>query len=218
MFTGLVQQVGQIRRKETKSRGRILDIGCAFVQIEPGESIAVNGVCLTVVRTTDGGFVADLSSETASRTSLGAIGTGSRVNLERALRLSDRMGGHWVSGHVDGLGVVVSVERATDAWQLSLKYPSELAPYIAAKGSVALDGVSLTVNRVAGEILDVMIVPHTWSNTILDSVRVGAELNLEVDIVARYVTRFLQVGASDGRAAGSNDERLRAVLERAGLL
>jgi riboflavin synthase len=196
MFTGLVTAVGRVERAEPSSEGLRLTVASSLGVLAVGESVAVNGACLTVVGSDAGSFTADLSRETLAVTTLGGLGVGSRVNLERAAMVGDRLGGHLVAGHVDGVARVVSVQVAGDARELEIDGPAELARFIAAKGSVTLDGVSLTVNRVHGSRFEIMLVPHTLAVTTLGEVSAGHALNLEVDLVARYVARYLEAGGA----------------------
>lgn len=207
MFTGIIQAVGTIAAVENRGgdrRFRIRTGKLDLADVALGDSIAVNGVCLTAVALPGDGFVADVSGETLSRTTLGTLATGSRVNLEKALTPTTRLGGHLVSGHVDGVGHVVS--RTTDARSVRfcIEAPAALAKYIAEKGSICCDGVSLTVNTVAGARFDLNIVPHTIAETIIDQWQAGVAVNLEVDIIARYLERLL-LGekAADSAANGS---------------
>ncbi len=170
----------------------------------------MSGVCLTVVELTGDGFWADVSRETLERTVLGELTPGAGVNLERALTPSTRLGGHLVSGHVDGIGVVTELRQDARSWRLRLQAPAALARYIAAKGSICVDGVSLTVNEVDGARFDLNIVPHTWRETIIAEYRVGRRVNLEVDIIARYLERLLL-----GEAAAHPGGRLSADWLRA---
>jgi len=156
-----------------------------------GDSIAVNGVCLTAVVLPGDGFVADVSNETLSLTSLGQLSTGSPVNLEKALTMSTRLGGHLVSGHVDGLGEVIAKSEDARSIRFTVKAPDDLAKYIAHKGSITVDGTSLTVNAVKGAEFELNIVPHTAQETIMSEYEVGRKVNLEVDLVARYLERLL---------------------------
>ncbi len=230
MFTGLVEGTGKLRSRARRGPGYRLEIETDLGPLELGESISVNGACLTVAAMTHGAFEADISLETADKTTLGRIGPGSSVNLERSLRLGDRLGGHLVSGHVDGVGVVRSVSAVGEAQRVVITAPAELAPFIAAKGSVALDGVSLTVNAVRGAELEIMLIPHTQQVTNLGRLAPGTEMNLEVDLLARYVVHYLEAagGGSDqggspstpgGGASGpGGGSTLKAALERAGLI
>jgi len=195
MFTGIIQAVGTVRSRAETGGDVRLEIGPGLLDMSDvglGDSIAVSGVCLTVVGMEGGGFAADVSRETLSRTSLGELDAGGDVNLEKALQLSDRLGGHLVSGHVDGIGKVI--ERRDDARSVrfDIEAPAELAKYIAEKGSVCVDGVSLTVNGVAGRMFHVNIVPHTLEQTTLVNFAPGRVVNLEVDLIARYLERLVQ--------------------------
>jgi riboflavin synthase len=194
MFTGLIQAVGQLRAREARGGDLRLHfatgtLGLADAQL--GESIAVSGVCLTVVALEVDGFAADVSNETLACTTLGALPDGAPVNLERALRAADRLGGHLVSGHVDGVGHVASIEPDARSQRWRIAAPPALHRYFAAKGSVCVDGVSLTINGVDAVGFDINLVPHTVAHTAFESTPVGAAVNLEVDVVARYVERLL---------------------------
>jgi riboflavin synthase len=216
MFTGIIQAVGSLRTVERRGASAWLSVGCPFAKLELGESVAVDGVCLTVVRVVDGGFTADASAETLARTTLGERAVGAKVNLERALALGDRMGGHIVAGHVDGVGELVRRERVESAERVVFRAPREVLRYLAPKGSVAIDGVSLTVNDVAGDTFEVMLVPFTQGATTLSERRAGDRVNLEADVIARYVARALtwERGAPDPAAAvETNDARWRALLD-----
>lgn len=185
-----------------------------FDALELGESIAVSGACLTVVSCSATSFDADVSLETAEKTTLGRLPLGSELNLERSLRVGDRLGGHWVSGHVDGVGRVASIEEQGDGWLVRVHFTEELRRFVAQKGSVALDGVSLTVNDVSGQELCVMLIPHTRAVTALKHWKAGAELNVEVDLVARYLVSYFEVTAQKPAAAA--DASFALALERAG--
>ena len=195
MFTGLIQGVGRLRALEPREGDiRIhIDAGSLpFDTIELGESIAVNGVCLTVTGFDDASFSADVSTETLSLTTLGALAEGAALNLERALQPTERMGGHMVSGHVDGVGHVLDVHEDARAQRWRFRMPAELAKYVAKKGSISVDGVSLTVNAVDDTTFEVALVPHTVSHTAFADTQVGDAVNLEIDVVARYVERLLE--------------------------
>jgi len=194
MFTGIIQSVGEIRRLEPRGGDLRLTIGTGKLPLTGaslGDSIAVNGVCLTAVSLAADAFVADVSRETLSHTTLGDLGPGSPVNLEPALTLSTPLGGHLVSGHVDGVGQVLDRSEDARSWRLSIAAPAELARYIAHKGSICVDGVSLTVNAVDGACFDLNIVPHTIAQTIIARYQTGTRVNLEVDLIARYLERLL---------------------------
>ncbi len=194
MFTGLIQGVGRVARVEPLGGDVRLHVevgSLPFDAVEMGESIAVNGTCLTVVAFDAQSFAADASNETLSLTTLGTLAVGSLVNLERALRASDRLGGHWVSGHVDGMGTVKQIHDDARAQRWRFEVPSALTRYIAKKGSICVDGVSLTVNEADAQGFEVALIPHTVEHTAFKTTRVGDAVNIEVDLVARYVERLL---------------------------
>ncbi len=211
MFTGLVEATGELARRERRGSGYRLAIRTDLGPFEIGESVSVSGACLTVVVADNTGFEADVSLETAEKTTLGGVQMGGPVNLERSLRLGDRLGGHIVTGHVDGIARVESIEPMGEAWRVNVEPPKDLTRFIAAKGSVTLDGVSLTVNGVARDRFDVMLIPHTRAVTTLAHLAPGTSLNMEVDLFARYVVRQLEFSADP-------DARLGSLLERAGFL
>lgn len=239
MFTGLVDSIGEIQQVARTADGARFHVACGYDALVLGESIAVNGVCLTVVSTgaerspraesrpggftraepetgshpndaslrsrtprrgaqLDGGFWADASTETLDKTNLGELKSGGRVHLERAVRLGDRMGGHLVTGHVDGVGRIVSRTPLGEAVRVTFEVPESLAPFFAPKGSATIDGVSLTVNGAAERRFDVALVPFTRSETLFDHKPVGARVNLEVDVLAKYVARLLGRPGVDG--------------------
>jgi len=194
MFTGLIQGVGHLRMREPRGGDVRLHVDTGtlpFERVQLGESIAVNGVCLTVVAFDDHAFAADASNETLMLTTLGALPEGRALNLERALLPTDRMGGHLVSGHVDGRGEVQQVWDDARAQRWRFTAPATLLRYVAQKGSICVDGVSLTVNAVDDAGFEVALIPHTVQHTAFDSTAVGDAVNLEVDLVARYVERLL---------------------------
>lgn len=194
MFTGIVQAIGQVTSMENTGEDRRLGIGAAALDMSDGavgESICVSGVCLTAVRFDKEEFSVDVSAETLARTTLGDLQVGDRVNLERALTPSARLGGHLVSGHVDGVGRVLARWHAGRSFGLRIGAPAKLAKYIAEKGSICVDGVSLTVNGVNGTEFEVNIVPHTMRETTFSDVVTERRVNLEVDIIARYLERLL---------------------------
>ena len=194
MFTGIVQAVGTIARSEARGGDVRLWIDAAnldLADVGVGDSICVSGVCLTVVALDRVGFAADVSAETLSCTTFGECAAGAGVNLEKSLRLSDRLGGHLVSGHVDGVGRVVAIEADARSQRWTFAVPAALSRYIAAKGSVCVDGVSLTVNEVDGDRFGVNLIPHTVQVTTFGRRRVGDAVNIEVDMMARYVERLL---------------------------
>ncbi len=194
MFTGIIQAIGEVA--ELKPQGgdvrlRLRTGKLDLTDVAPGDSIAVNGVCLTAVELPGDGFAADVSRETLSVTTLGELKPGSMVNLEKALTLATRLGGHLVSGHVDGLGQIVERHDDARSVRFTVEAPAELARYIAQKGSITVDGTSLTVNVVSGARFELNIVPHTLQETIMAGYHPGRSVNLEVDLVARYLERLL---------------------------
>jgi riboflavin synthase len=197
MFTGIIEGVGRLAAREDRggdARLRI-DVGTLpFDHVRMGESIAVNGTCLTVVAFDAGSFEADASSETLGLTTLGRLPVGAAVNLERAMRPDDRLGGHLVSGHVDGVGAVESISEDARAQRWRFSAPAGVLRYVAMKGSICVDGVSLTVNAVDDSGFEVALVPHTVAHTAFGSTRPGDAVNLEIDLVARYVERLLGTG------------------------
>jgi riboflavin synthase len=203
MFTGIISDLGEILDVKEKSEGlRRLDIACGYdpESIDIGASIACSGICLTVVERGRTGnrasFAVDAAAETLRMTTAGTWRYGTRLNLERSLRLGDELGGHMVSGHVDGIAELISRDDFLDSAELTLRVPAELARFIAPKGSVALDGISLTVNKVEGDTFSVLIIPHTLKVTTLGAARPGTRLNLEVDQMARYAARLLEAARS----------------------
>lgn len=208
MFTGIIQAVGDVvdlQQRGGDVRLRVATGKLDLSDVALGDSIAVNGVCLTAVELPGNGFVADVSRETLSLTSLGGLGSGSKVNLEKALTLATRLGGHLVSGHVDGLGTVVERHDDARSVRFTIETPADLARYIAHKGSITVDGTSLTVNAVDGCRFELNIVPHTLQETIMDSYTAGHKVNLEVDLVARYLERLLLGDKAAEPGGGSID-------------
>jgi riboflavin synthase len=199
MFTGIIQAVGRIARLEPRGGDVRLTVdtsGLDMADVALGDSIAVSGVCLTVIEFDTSSFAADVSNETLAHTTLGKHKAGDPVNIEKALRLADRLGGHLVSGHVDGTGKVVSVVPDGRSLRWTFEVPSDLARYIAHKGSVCIDGTSLTVNEVNGHRFGVNLIPHTVEHTAFSARRPGDAVNIEVDVVARYIERLLASGDS----------------------
>jgi riboflavin synthase len=207
VFTGIIEACGKIAATEMRGgdlrlTGHSAELPMAEVKL--GASIATNGVCLTVVELLADGYWADVSRETLAHSSFAHAKAGQNVNLERAMLASSRFDGHIVSGHVDGVGRIVSCEKDARSVRLRVEAPADLARYIATKGSICVDGVSLTVNRVEGQVFELNIVPHTAAQTIIQTYRPGTAVNLEVDVVARYLERLLQVqsGADGGAEKG----------------
>lgn len=217
VFTGLISEVGVVRRAVSSGSATRLRIETSYAALELGESIAVDGVCLTVDRIGSGGFEADASEETLRRTTLGAARAGRHVNLERAVRPHDRLGGHLVTGHVDTVGTLLAVESIGGAQKLTIGLDPQLARYVAEKGSITVNGVSLTVNGVSTPgaqpaWFHVAIIPHTQDKTTLQDLSVNAPVNLEVDLVARYVARLIAFPA----LAEAPKNTLQALLEANG--
>ena len=192
MFTGIVTDIGRVRDVRDTERDRRYEIETAWdtAGIDLGASISHAGCCLTVTEKGPGWFAVEVSNETLSKTTLGAWNAGDGVNLERAAKLGDEMGGHVVSGHVDGLGRVVSITPEGGSHRIAVEAPAPLHRYIAAKGSITVDGVSLTVNAVEGQVFSLNIIPHTWDVTTLGRLKVGDPVNLEIDMLARYLARW----------------------------
>jgi riboflavin synthase len=191
MFTGIIQAVGQIERVTPLGEDVKLSISCMGLDmqdVKTGDSIAVDGVCLTAISFNESNFEAHVSKETLSVT-VGLDKT-HHVNLEKALRLNDRLGGHLVSGHVDGVGVVVLFEQLGDCWKLDIRAPHAISKYISVKGSIAVNGVSLTVNSIVADVFSINLIPHTLENTTLRFLKAESQVNLEVDQIARYVERM----------------------------
>lgn len=195
MFTGIVSDIGTIRTAEQRGDLRLV-VGCHYdmATVAIGASIACSGVCLTVVDKGPDWFAVDLSAETISRSAQGVWSVGRRINLERALKVGDELGGHIVTGHVDGIGEVVAIVPEGDSHRVEVRVPADLAPYIAPKGSITVDGVSLTVNGVRddpdGTCFGLNIIPHTWDVTTLGTLSAGQRVNLEIDVLARYLHRM----------------------------
>jgi riboflavin synthase len=198
VFTGIVEGLGKVESLRASAGGtRRLTVNTKLpvAKLPLGASIAVNGACLTIVARRAGNpamFQADIGPETLACTTLAGLGPGKRVHLEQALRLGDSLGGHLVSGHIDGVGQVESAQRGGGALALRIKAPQAVAPYLIAKGSIALDGVSLTVNRVDGDSFEIMLIPHTLDVTLLGELRPGTHVNLEADMIAKQVARFIE--------------------------
>lgn len=205
MFTGIIQSVGTIQAMQQRGGDMRITFNVGKLDMSDvglGDSIAANGVCLTAIEFDGNSYTADVSNETLSLTSLGQLSIGSEVNLEKALTLSTRLGGHLVSGHVDGLGEVIDLYEDARSWRFRMKAPDEIAHYIADKGSICVDGVSLTVNKIHGAIFELNIVPHTIAETIIKHYVAGTKVNLEVDVIARYLERLLTGGAGVQSSGG----------------
>jgi riboflavin synthase len=222
MFTGLIEEIGKVAARTARGGEARVRIECTMGvgknlpggALEMGESIAIDGACLTVVAIHADGFEVDASAETLARTTLGSLAAGSHVNLERAMPLGARMGGHLVTGHVDGTGALVTRTPDGQSAVMTFSFPNELARFIAEKGSICVSGISLTVNSVsADDTFSVTIIPHTQTMTTLGELKAGARVNLEIDLIARYVLRAADV---DAEAKPNRDAALGTALERAG--
>lgn len=206
MFTGIIQAVGEIADMQPSGGDVRLRVNTGKLDLSDvalGDSIAANGACLTVVELPGDGYWADVSVETLNFTTLGGLKTGSKVNLEKALTPASRLGGHIVSGHVDGVGEVVSLHEDARSWRFVLRAPDDLAKYIAHKGSITVDGTSLTVNAVNGAEFDLNIIPQTMAETVFGDYQPGTRINLEVDVIARYLERLMQGDEAAKPGAGS---------------
>jgi riboflavin synthase len=210
MFTGIIEEAGTVESIETRTAGARLRVRCSTVMhdMAEGASIAVNGVCLTAVTLRPDGFAADVAPETLRRSNLGDLRAGSRVNLERPLSPTGRLSGHIVQGHVDGTGEFLSLDAlGDDNWWLRIRVPPDLDPFLVYKGSIAIDGVSLTIAELAGDVLAVTIIPHTFRNTTLGGYRAGGRVNLECDVLAKHVEKLLR--KLEIRREGMTLEKLR---------
>jgi riboflavin synthase len=205
MFTGIVEGIGTVT--EVQRRGDLLSLSIAtppaLTDMAVSDSICVNGVCLTVTVCWDGGFQVEISPETLQRTTIGSLRPSDEVNLERALKISDRLGGHLVTGHVDATGTVAEVTRGAASLVMNIRVPRDIALYLVEKGSVTVEGVSLTVSGVRGDEFTVAIIPYTAENTTLGKKKIGDGVNIEVDIIGKYVKRFLEGG--NGKAGGIDE-------------
>jgi riboflavin synthase len=214
MFTGIVEDRGKVVRVEYRGREKRLAIGLPrhLTEVQLGDSINVNGVCLTVVGNKEQAIELDLSQETLQRTVLGELKEGDQVNLERALRLNDRLGGHIVTGHIDGIGVIAEKRKERDFFLLRIKIPESVARYVVQKGSIAVDGVSLTVNEYQGGEIQMTLIPFTIEKTTLEDKKVGDRINLEADILGKYVEKLL------GQREKKSGEVDRSFLEEHGFI
>jgi riboflavin synthase len=200
MFTGLIETTGEIvEAKGTRAGLRLRIRTTLAAEVTPGDSLAVNGVCLTVTVAEKGEVHADIGPETVRVSTLGALQRGQQVNLERSMRVDARFGGHFVQGHVDGTGTVADIRDEVESHWITIEFPSSLSPYFVRKGSVAVDGVSLTVAGLGDSQFDVMIIPFTWEHTNLRSLKAGDRVNLECDMIGKYVARSLELSGIDRR-------------------
>lgn len=210
MFTGIVEEIGVIERVTKGAQSAALSIAAKLIfdDLQLGDSVAVNGVCLTVSQLAKNSFNADVMHETLRRSSLGSLGSGSRVNLERALRADGRLGGHIVSGHIDGLGTITGIRRDDNALWYTVKAPQQIIKYVVQKGSIAIDGVSLTVAELSRDTFSVSLIPHTAGHTIMAEKAVGDRVNLENDIISKYVEKLLNSADAPAPPKGLTREHL----------
>jgi riboflavin synthase len=200
MFTGIIEEVGTIQELRFISEGAIITAAARIVppSLKTGDSIAVNGVCLTATRTGQGSFSCDISAETMRLSSFKQARQGSKINLERSMMLGGRLGGHFVQGHVDGVGKLASKTRSGEGWVMSFEFPRDLERYLVYKGSIAVDGISLTISSLGKNSFAVAVIPHTMESTNLNQLGIGDLVNLEVDILGKYFERFFQLGLIQG--------------------
>ena len=199
MFTGIIEELGRIESFERFANGARITIAAQIVTSDArdGDSIAVNGVCLTVLDAKNTSFAADVSDETLRRSTLGNLAVGSAVNLERAVTPATRLGGHIVQGHVDATGEFAGAIAEGDFWTVRVKFPTEMAAYLVYKGSVTVEGISLTVANLADDYFEIAVIPKTWDGTNLHALKTGAAVNLEADVTAKYIERILQVRGAE---------------------
>jgi riboflavin synthase len=211
MFTGIIEELGKISSFKKHTKGAKIGISANLVTkgTAEGDSIAVNGVCLTALDITRNSFVADVSGETLDRSTIGDLKVGSRVNLERAVTPTTRLGGHIVQGHVDGTGKFINASEEGDFWTVTIGYPQEIGQYLVYKGSVSVEGISLTIADLTAESFNIAVIPKTWELTNLSTLNSGAAVNLEVDILAKYVERILLYGKQSEKGEGITMEKLQ---------
>jgi riboflavin synthase len=211
MFTGIIEELGRVQAIEKRGEGArlVIEAHTVMEDVREGDSVAVNGVCLTAIDVRDGSFSADGSAETLQRSTLGRLRSGSLVNLERAVTPSTRLGGHIVQGHVDARGRFLSAAEHGGSWTIRIAYPAEMARYLVFKGSVAVEGISLTVAALGDDYFEIAVIPKTWTVTNLSHLRPGDEVNLEADIIAKYVERIMTA-----RTNIKGDERSPLTIEK----
>lgn len=199
LFTGIIEEIGTVYKKEIREKGAILGISCKYIleDLKPGDSVATNGVCLTASEVTSNGFLADVMPDTLKSTNLGKLLIGSKVNLERALKANSRFGGHMVQGHVDGTGIICNIQKSNEFISYSITLDQELLNYIVLKGSVAVDGISLTVQELNSKSFTVATIPTTQSFTTLSEKQIGDTVNIETDIIGKYVNKFIQKNSTE---------------------
>ena len=210
MFTGIIEELGQIAALERGADGAKIKIAARVVtkDTNEGDSISVNGVCLTALDVKADGFTADVSQETLDKSTLGRLQAGARVNLERAVTPSTRLGGHIVQGHVDSRGKFVSATRNGDFWTVRVSYPREIGQYLVYKGSISVEGISLTIAALGADYFEIAVIPKTWELTNLSGLKAGDEVNLEVDVIAKYVERILLYGRAAAESENITIEKL----------
>lgn len=211
MFTGIIEELGKIASLEKHSGGARIKISAQVVtkNTAEGDSIAVNGVCLTALNVRPSEFSADVSQETLNRSTMGNLRIGSRVNLERAATVSTRLGGHIVQGHVDAAGTFLSAKQSGDFWTIRISFPREIGQYLVYKGSISVEGISLTIAKLADDFFEIAVIPKTWKMTNLSSLKTGDAVNLEADVIAKYVERILLYRKTEGKPEGVTMEKLR---------
>lgn len=210
MFTGIIEELGKITGLEKRADGAKIKISAQIVTVDSkeGDSIAVNGVCLTAIEFTRSSFAADVSGETLNRSTLGNLAIGSAVNLERAVTPSTRLGGHIVQGHVDARGKFLAAKQDGDFWTVKVGFPKEIAQYLVYKGSVSVEGISLTIANLAADYFEIAVIPKTWESTNLSTLKNGDAVNLEVDVIAKYVERIMLYGAGEQKSEPITTEKL----------
>lgn len=211
MFTGIIEELGKVAGLEKHPGGARIKIAARTVTRDSieGDSIAVNGVCLTAIDITPESFAADVSNETLKRSTLGKLNLGTRVNLERAVTPTTRLGGHIVQGHVDSTGKFLQAQKQGDFWTVRIGFPPEMARYLIYKGSIAIEGISLTIAELANDFFEIAVIPKTWELTNLSTLKAGDAVNLEVDMIAKYVERILSYHEAQGEPEGVTIEKLK---------
>jgi len=209
MFTGIIEEIGIIQKIDVIENGKRLKISASKIMddVKVDDSVAVNGVCLTVIKLEQNSFWAEAVGETLKKTTINKLYQNTNVNLERAVRLSDRLGGHLVQGHVNGIGVIKKINRLGENYYVEVRVPSDLEKYLIKEGSIAVDGISLTIANLTGSLVGLSIIPHTWKNTNLRFRQISDEVNIEVDIIAKYVEKLLN--AKDKDANNLSDDVLK---------
>ncbi|MEE8324281.1 MAG: riboflavin synthase [Candidatus Humimicrobiaceae bacterium] len=220
MFTGIIKETGTIKKITDKGQDIEFEVNSSVLikDVKTGDSIAINGICLTVKSFNGDSFTFDVSSSTLAHTNLAELKSGDKVNLEDSLTPSDKLGGHFVSGHIDCTAKVIGIEKTGRAYEITFDLPSEAAPFITERGSVAIDGISLTVTEVAGDSFKVVIIPHTFENTILGNKSTGSSVNIEVDMIARYIANYLNNKNNKQKTSGEKDRILKEKLEKYGFI